>query len=189
MKKGTFHLKAKEELRPESLLEVFTFDTPYQVDRLSLFLREFRGKNIKLEITPQKRPKTREALGFYFGALVTATALDTAGLSYDPEKIYEDYRYYRQHKKIGQRELDIADEMLRLEWHYNYTRRIDGKAHRIPKALADQDNAALLTLIDKAMEWRSENGYPYIDIEKYKEYRDSAKMLTDEALPSTIDHI
>lgn len=184
MKKGTFHLKAKDEINPEALMEIFTFDTPYQVDRMSRFIRESKGKNIKVEITPVSRPKSRESLGFYFGALVTATAMDTLSLSYDSEKIYQDYTYYRQNKKIGQRDLDIADEMLRLEWHYNYTRRIDGKSHRIPKALADQDNAAMLALIEKVMEWRTENGYPYIDIEKYKLERDRPKLHTDEPIAS-----
>lgn len=174
-KQQTFHLVGKD-FDPEDLQRIFKAETPQQYDRLSLYLRTFIGKNFKLVVSPTRKAKTREALGMYFGAIVPATAMDKLELPYDVEKIYEDYRYYRKQGKIGQRQLDAVDDMIRLEWHYNYTRRLDGKVYRTPKDLANHDNQALLQLIEKVMEWRAENGYPYIDVEKYKERRDSAEM-------------
>lgn len=177
-KEGTFHLRGKE-VKGEDLMKLFLFETPYQVDRMSSFLNGLRGKDIKIVVSKTRRPKSREALGMYWGAIVPATAMDIANLEYDVEKIYEDYRYYRKLGKIGQKNLDVADTMLRLEWHYHYTRRVDGKLYRLPKDLSSEDNGTLLDLIDKVMEWRAQNGYAYIDIEKYKNRRDSAELSTD----------
>lgn len=173
----TFHLIGND-FKSEDLLSIFKPETAYQIDRLSSYLRTFTGKPLKLVISPTRRPKTREALGMYFGALCPATAMDMLNLAYNTETIYEDFKYHRKKGKIGQKHLDVADNMLRLEWHYQYMQRIDGKVHRVPKDLAMQDNGALLQFIEKVMEWRAENGYPYIDVEKYKERRDSGELLT-----------
>lgn len=176
LKEQTFQLTGKE-FKTEDLLLIFKFETGYQIDRLADHLRSFIGKPLKLVIARTRRAKSTEALGMYFGAIVPATAMDTMGLSYDVEKIYEDYRFYRGQGRIGQKHLNVADTMLRIEWHYQYTQTVEGKLHRIPKDLSTQDNGALLALIDKVMEWRIQNGYPYIDIEKYKERRDRADLL------------
>lgn len=173
---GTYHLKVKES-SGKALAELFDFDSPYQVDRVSTFLRKFKGKPIKVVISPTKRPKSREALGYYFGALVPATAMDTTGLKYHSETIYEDYKFWRSKGLISAKHLEVADTMLRLEWHYEYTRRIDGKVYRLPKDLAMQDNGALLDLINKVMEWRAENGYQHIDVEMYKTKRDDPELI------------
>lgn len=173
-----FHLEGKE-FSTADLLNIFKPETDYQIDRLAAYLRTFIGKPLKLTVSNTLRPKSREALGMYFGAIVPATAMDTEGLAYNTESIYEDYRYYRQKGKMSQKHLEVADTMLRLEWHYEYTRRVDGKLYRLPKELGNKDNGALLSLIDKVMEWRNQNGYPYIDIEKYKKQRDSARLISD----------
>lgn len=169
----TFYLIGKE-FETEKLLEVFKFETPYQIDRLKDYLSGLKDKRFKLVITPQSRPKTREALGLYFGALVRATAMDMLHLTYDPEKIPDDWQYYKKLGKVKQKHFDAADDTLRLEFHYNYTRMLDGKVVRVPKTLSDHDNAVLLQFIDRIMDYRIQNGFPYIDIEKYKQWRDSA---------------
>lgn len=175
-KQQTFHLTGKEFVT-EDLLRIFTPETGYQIDRLADYLRKFIGKPLKLVITGARRQKTAQALGCYFGACVPATAMDALGLDYNPDSITEDYRYYKGLGKIAQKHLNAADNMLRLEWHYEYVWRIDGEAYRLPKALSTEDNGALLALIDKVMDWRNQNGYPYIDIEKYKARRDSGELL------------
>lgn len=174
----TFHLTGKE-FKTEDLLLLFEPETTYQIDRLADFLRSFVKKPFKLVISSTRRAKTREALGMYFGAIVPATAMDSLDLPYDVERIYDDFRYYRKLGKMSQKHLDITDDMLRVEWHYSYIKRIDGKLYRIPKELSNQDNGALLMLIEKVMEWRAQNGYPYIDVEKYKERRDNPELSTD----------
>lgn len=178
LKEQTFHLIGKE-FNTEDLLRIFKPETEYQIDRLAMYLRDFIGKPLKLVITRTRRPKSAEALGMYFGAIVPAVAMDILDLSYDVEKIYSDYRYYRDIRKITQKQLSLTDKMLRLEWHYEYTRTIEGNFQKIPKDLATQDNGALLMLIDKVMEWRAQQGYPYIDIEKYKELKNSAELRTE----------
>lgn len=172
----TFHLIGKK-FKTEDLLLIVDTETPYQIDRLSQYLKTFEGKPFKLVITPTKRPKSKEALGMYFGCLVPATALDMLDLPYDVEKVYDDFNFYKGVNKIHNRHLLEADEMLRLEWHYTYSRRLNGTLTRIPKDLSTESNGALLMLIEKIMEWRSQNGYPLIDVEKYKERRDRADLI------------
>lgn len=173
-KKQTFIVKAKA-VSASLLKELFVFETPYQIDRMSAQLKELSGKYVKILIGKTSRPKTEEALGMYFGAIVPATAMDMLNLSYDPANLYEDYRLYKQRGLIGQKQLDGADDMLRIAFHYRITRTIKGGLYRIPKELKTQDNGPLLELIDKCMQWRSENQYPFIDIEIYKQGLNSAK--------------
>ena len=174
-KKQTFFLTAKA-VRGSEIRELFGFASPYQIDRMAEHLKGLNGKRIRVEIAASSRPKTEEALGMYFGAIVPATAMDRLGLSYKSETIYQDYVYWKNEKKISQIHLDAVDDSFRVEYHFRYTRTLKGKPYRIPKELSTQDNAALLELIDKCMAWRAENGYPDIDIESYKTKRESAEL-------------
>lgn len=170
----TFHLTGKE-FNPHDLKAVFEANS-YQIDRIALCLKSFVKKPYKLVIAPTNRPKTREALGMYWGALVPACAMDSVNLPYGTN-IYDDYKHHRQQGKISAKHLDLADTMLRLEWHYAYARDIRGKMTKVPKDLSNHDNGALLQFIEKIMEWRIENGYPFIDVEKYKEWRDTHEIF------------
>ncbi len=153
-KKLTFFLTAKN-VEGRDIKELFGFSSPYQIDRMAHHLKGLNGKRIRVVISASSRPKTEEALGMYFGAIVPATAMDMKNLTYKSETIYEDYRYWKDQNKIGQQQLDGVDDMYRVAFHFRYTRTLEGNPYRIPKELSTQDNAALLELIDKCMAWRA----------------------------------
>jgi len=175
-----YHLKGKihkERIAP-LLAQLFDFSlNGYQCERLANHLRKIGGGYMKLSIKEMARPKSREALGFLWGAIYRATAMELKNLSYDPDQISDDWRRYRKEGKITLDDADVADTMLRLEFFYKYAMMIGGKKVRIPKDLHDKDNPELLQYIDRIMQWRIENGLPYIDPEKYKKNRDSARLI------------
>lgn len=178
--KHVYHLKLQTFTERVSPLLVQLFDfldgSGYQCERLAEFLRKLSGRYIKLTIEEKVRPKSREALGFYFGCIIRATALEVKMLKYDPDNLARDYRDYRKKGFVCLKDLDNADKMLRMEFYNEEILTFGGIYKRIPKALADKDNPELRELINKIQLWRDEQGLPILDPERYKTERDSARM-------------
>jgi hypothetical protein len=179
MKSQVFHLIGKKFEHPigQLLQTVFKFETDFQIDRLSATLRSLADKKFTITIKPESRAKSVQALGYYFGCIRVATAFEQLHLPYDPEQIRYELQKYKKEGKIQEKHLDAADDLLRLEFHYRYTRRFDGTVSRVPKKLADKDNGELLAFIEKINAYRSENGLPYLDPEVYKLKRDMGELL------------
>ncbi len=176
----TYHLLGKihkERITP-LLCQIFDFEHTYQAERLATKIRYLGGKKFKLKIKEETKKKSREALGFYFGAICRATAMDSLELKYDPEQIPGDWREYRKNGKITPQNADDADLMLRLEFFYEWKKNLAGEDVKVPKSLSDKDNPELLILIDKVMEYRIENGYPYLDVEKYNKRLNRSDNIT-----------
>jgi hypothetical protein len=175
----TFLLKGKEhkERITPILCQLFDFELGHQAERLSNKIRGLSNKKFRLTIKEEKRKKTREALGFYFGGIVRACVMDSKGLRYDPEQIPWDWTEYKKKKLVSLNDIDNMDTQLRIEFFYEWKKTLRGETIKLPKQLSDKDNPELIKLIDNVMEWRIENGYPYLDVEKYKENRDGAVMV------------
>lgn len=173
-----YHLKGKnhqERITP-LVVKLFDFPLPHQAERLATHIRKLAGKDFKIIIKETRRPKTKTALGFYFGGIVRAMAMELKNLPYDPDQIVDDWREHRRAGRVDLDDVDIVDTMLRLEFHYKWIKTMDGQKVKIPKDLADKDNGILLQYISRIMDWRAENGLPYINPEEYKANRDSARM-------------
>lgn len=157
-----------------ALGHLYEFDTVYQRERMVQHFFDLRDTDCKTVIGKTSRPKSQEALGMYFGAVVPATAMDSKELTYDVNQIYDDWMEYKRQGKVTDTLFEATDQMLRLEFHYGWTGTLEGGRQKYAKTLEDRDNEELLVLIEKVMEWRNEQGYPFIDVERYKKERDDA---------------
>lgn len=170
MKIETYHLIGKhhkERISP-LIAQIFDFELSHQCERLATTIRNLAGQRFAIYLKKSKRPKTKTALGFYFGGLVRAQVMDDKDLHYNPENIPDDWINYRKQGKVNLTDFDNADIALRLEFLYDWKKTLSGDSVRVAKELKDKDNGELLKFIDKIMLWREENGYPYLDIVKYK---------------------
>ena len=177
-KPETYNLIAKvgDERFAPHLDKMFDFELPHQCERLANSFHKLRGKAFKLHIKESIRPKSLEALGFLYGGIYRAMVMESKGLMFDPEKIPENWTEYRRKGFVKSSDVDEIDTMLRLEFHYEHVKTLKGELTRVPKDLSSRGNKELLEYIDKIMEWRGENGYKYLDIEKYKQNRDAGRL-------------
>lgn len=180
MKLETFHIigKKHEQRISPALAELFGFELPHQCERLATVIRNLAGEKFSIVLKREKRKKTRNALGFYFGGLVRAQVMDDKSLHYDPDQIPSDWKEYRRQGKVSLTDFDRADTALRLEFFYEWTKGIKGDDYKIPKELKDKDNGDLLRFIDAIMLWRSEQGYPHLDFESYKKKHHMTKLTS-----------
>lgn len=178
---ATFHLIGRTHTEPIAslLVQLFGFEGDYQIGRLAEYIKSLAGQKFTASFKAEKQKKTRTSLGFYFGAIVPATALELKELYYEPTYIRENWREYVKQKKVTPALLETADTMLRLEFFYEYARTIKGDMVRIPKELKDKDNPELLEFIDKIMNWRMENQLQFLDIDAYKASQNMPRLLNE----------
>lgn len=165
----------KERITP-ALVQLFNFELPHQAERLATRIRSLTGKKFSIKLVAEKRKKTRTALGFYFGGLVRAQVMDDKKLFYNPDNIPDDWINYRKNGIVTLENFDNADTALRLEFFYDWKTTLRGDKIRTPRELSDKDNGELLKFIDHIMLWREEQGYPFLDIERYKKKRNMTKL-------------
>lgn len=180
MKTEVYHLIGKRHAQRITPLvaALFDFELTHQAERLATRLRQLEGEHFSVRLSPEKRKKTRTALGFYFGGLVRAQVMDDKELHYDPDDIPSDWLNYRKLGKVNLDDFDNADVALRLEFFYEWKTTLKGDKIRIPKELKDKDNAELRKFIDDVMHWRDSQGYPFLDIESYKKKHKLTKLTS-----------
>lgn len=161
---------------------LYEFNSPYQLQRMARQFFDLAGKNTRTVISKSTKDKSQNALGMYYGAIVPACIMDYRELKYIPEQIYDDFKRYCQFGVIKDKDeaIDAMDNSLRKEFFYGLTVDLPtGDIQRYPKSLKEADSEALEQLIERVMDWRNEQGYPFIDVEAYKELKDSAQLVDE----------
>ena len=108
-----------------------------------------KGKQIRIKAEQYKGTKSREQLGYWFGALVPAFA------------------------EYHQISIEEAIALMRQEFNFKYI-TLKTKAYKVGMSLAHANHETMSKAIENAIRYFEENGLPVPDPELYKNEQDKA---------------
>lgn len=155
--------------------EKFNFDSPYSRLNFLSFAKKFAGQPIKLTLEEKVKPKSQQALGYYWGGIIPAIIAHDKGLLHrgalkNNPFILEDLI---KSKKIKRDEIEEKHRDIMFTFRPDLVIDLKtGIKHRAGQELKKNNNTYLIELITEIIEAFEPQGYEFSDVERYKLARD-----------------
>ena len=161
--------------------EGFLIESVISRMRLRNFLEKNKGEWIKMELFRKSKPKSEEALGYWWGGLLPSFVCHNKGIRWKDEPFFVSDLI--KNKQISSEEIREAHDTLMTEFrpimiHELRTKKPSKQRGR----MEEMNNSQVIELITEVLDYFADQGYPIPDSEKYKSIRDSAQLVKTKKL-------
>lgn len=142
--------------------------------RFYSLLELIEGKKVRVTIEETKRPKSEEALGFYWGGLLASYVahkkdlITQEKLNLNPMLLKE----LAKEKKITNKETEDVHRMFMTEFAPVHVRKLDGSIEKQRGEMKKMNNSELIEYCTVVLDYFIDNGIPVPNNEEYKYFRD-----------------
>lgn len=142
--------------------------------RLNALSQDMEGEKVRVTIESVQRPKTEQALGFYWGALLPCYVAHRKDLISEASLLTNPFllRELMKQKKITSEEVNSVHRTFMYEFSPKYVRSLTGKVHKERGEMKKMNNTELINYCTVVLDYFIENGIPVPNTEEYKYFRD-----------------
>jgi len=142
--------------------------------RLNLMSQDWEGEKVRVTIETVKRPKTEQALGYYWGALLPAYVahrkdlITKESISTNPYQLKD----LLKARKMTSDEISSVHRTFMYEFAPQQVRTLNGDIHRERGEMKKMNNTQLIQYCTVVQDYFEANGIPIPNTEEYKYFRD-----------------
>lgn len=161
--------------------EGFIIESVISRMRLKNFLEKNKDEWIKMELFRKSKPKSEEALGYWWGGLLPSFVCHNKGIRWKDEPFFVSDLI--KDKQISAEEIREAHDTLMTEFRPIMIYELRTKKPSKQRGrMEEMNNSQVIELITEVLDYFADQGYPIPDSEKYKSIRDSAQLVKTKKL-------